>query len=340
MKIAILADLHFGVRSDSEYFRNEFKIFLDEQFFPYVIDNDIKTLWILGDIFERRKFIEYKTLDFARYFFNKLKENNIAVYIVVGNHDVYYKNTLELTSIKLLLDEYDNITYSLQPKEYIFDGENVLFVPWICSENYDECMNAVRNSDSKICCGHFEFIGFKINKFSTSKHGIDYKLFRKFDKVLTGHFHIKSEMDNVLYVGSPMQTSWNDYGTCKGFHIYDTKDKSLEFVKNKRESFVVVKTPEDINDSLKDKLVRVLVEDYKKSDDIVKKISEHNPQDVKVICTNSLFKREVNDDTVEVDLLDTKKVIIDNANKYLRDGMSIDKMKGILEELFAQTKKD
>ena len=95
-----------------------------------------------------------------------------------------------------------------------------------------------------------------------------------------------------------------------------------------------------VNDSLKDKLVRVLVVDYKKSDDIVKKISEHNPQDVKVICTNSLFKREVNDDTVEVDLLDTKKVIIDNANKYLRDDMSIDKMKGILEELFAQTKKD
>ena len=50
MKIAILNDTHFGVRNDSEAFRNYQLKFYNEIFFPYIEKHNIKTLIHLGDV--------------------------------------------------------------------------------------------------------------------------------------------------------------------------------------------------------------------------------------------------------------------------------------------------
>ena len=42
--------------------------------------------------------------------------------------------------------------------------------------------------------------------------------FLKFDKVFTGHYHMKSRQDNIVYLGNPYQLYWNDYG-CRSFSI-------------------------------------------------------------------------------------------------------------------------
>ena len=54
MKIAIINDTHFGVRNDHQGFLDYMFQFFDEQFFPYLIENDIKTVFHLGDVFDRR----------------------------------------------------------------------------------------------------------------------------------------------------------------------------------------------------------------------------------------------------------------------------------------------
>ena len=88
-----------------------------------------------------------------------------------------------------------------------------------------------------MCCGHFELNGFNYNKTIVSKHGHEPEIFKNFDLVLSGHFHIKSSKDNIHYVGNPIQTTWNDYGVEKGFHIYDTYDGKLSFIKNDYDIF-------------------------------------------------------------------------------------------------------
>ena len=111
MKICILGDTHFGMRGDSLEFHKYIKKFYDNIFFPYLIENKIDTVFQLGDLFDRRKFINFNSLYLCRkYFFDKLKENNIRFYTILGNHDVSFKNTLEVNSSQLLLNEYDNIT--------------------------------------------------------------------------------------------------------------------------------------------------------------------------------------------------------------------------------------
>ena len=103
MKIAILNDTHFGVRNDSEAFRNYQLKFYNEIFFPYLEKNNIKTLIHLGDVVDRRKFINYNTAhNFQEKFWKRLWDNKIDTHIILGNHDTYYKNTNKVNFTHLI----------------------------------------------------------------------------------------------------------------------------------------------------------------------------------------------------------------------------------------------
>ena len=98
MKIALLTDTHFGARGDSLVFHQYFMKFYDEIFFPYLEENNIDTIIHLGDVTDRRKFINYNILDGLRTgFIDRLKKYN--TYFIVGNHDVYYKITNRIGQI-------------------------------------------------------------------------------------------------------------------------------------------------------------------------------------------------------------------------------------------------
>ena len=53
------------------------------------------------------------------------------VYLTIGNHDCYYKNTNNVNSPELLLRNYPNIKIYTKATEVKFDKLNVLFLPWI-----------------------------------------------------------------------------------------------------------------------------------------------------------------------------------------------------------------
>ena len=121
--MCILGDCHFGMRGDSIIFHKHYEKFYDTVFFPYLKENNIDTIFQMGDLFDRRKFINFNSLFLCRkYFFNRLKENNITFYSILGNHDITYRNTLEINSSQLLLNEYDNITIYDEFVTKEFDG--------------------------------------------------------------------------------------------------------------------------------------------------------------------------------------------------------------------------
>ena len=233
MKLCILGDTHFGARGDSLDFHTYFKKFYDDVFFPYLVENKINVVVQMGDLFDRRKFINFNSLYLSRkYFFNKLKEHEINLYTLVGNHDVAFKNTLEVNSPSLLLNEYDNVFLVENFSTENFDGVDIDIVPWICSDNEEEIFQKIKNSKSQICFGHFEIDGFEMDRGNVHQGGLDRKTLSKYDIVLSGHFHHKSSSDNVTYVGTPYEMTWSDYNDPKGFHIFDTENRELEFVRN------------------------------------------------------------------------------------------------------------
>jgi DNA repair exonuclease SbcCD nuclease subunit len=242
MKVAILTDTHFGARNDSHDFDTYFRKFYDEVFFPYLDKTQIKTLLHLGDVFDRRKYINFNTLRSCKeYFFEQLKKRDIDMKVIPGNHDTYYKNTNEVNSLDLLLREYSNIEIIEQPTVIELGGRVVSFIPWLCADNYDASMTVIQQP-ADVCFGHFEIAGFDMFRGAKNEAGMDRKVLKHFKKVLTGHFHHRSTDDNVYYLGSPYGFTWSDYDDKRGFHVLDTATLDLEFIEN---PFEIFETPED-----------------------------------------------------------------------------------------------
>ena len=233
MKIALITDLHFGARNDNQTFAKFFSKFYTETFFPELEKRGIKHVFDLGDTFDRRKYISFTSLKSAKeMFFNPLAEGGYHLHCIVGNHDSVYKNTIETNSIDLLLADYDNITTLSTPQTYAIEDFNVFVVPWICAENQDETFTLADQSKAQVCFGHLELDGYEMNKGFFIREGWDDKWLKKFELVCSGHYHTKQQRGNVHYLGCPYEMTWNDYEDQKGFHIFDTETRELEFIPN------------------------------------------------------------------------------------------------------------
>ena len=238
MKIAILNDTHFGVRNDSEAFRNYQVDFYRDQFFPYLKEHNIKTLIHLGDVVDRRKFINHQTAAiFRREFFDVLWKEKIDTHIIIGNHDTYFKNTNEVNAVENLYTSFDGINEPFiytRPKVVEFDGLPILFLPWICEDNKEESYNMIQTAKADLVFGHLEVKGIEMQNGVINEYGHDKKEFARFEKVVSGHFHKHTDDGHIYYCGAQYEQTWSDYKDQKGFHIFDTETRELERIINPR----------------------------------------------------------------------------------------------------------
>ena len=271
MKIALLNDTHFGARNDNPAFVKYFNRFYDEIFFPYIIQNDIKTLIHLGDVVDRRKFINFNTAhNFQENFWKRLWDLKIDTHIILGNHDTYYKNTNKVNFTHLIktFDGQNEPWIYEKPTTVNFDGLDVLLLPWICPETEEESIYEIDNSHAEVAMGHLEIKGFEMHKGHFQDIGLDMNQFKRFDKVLSGHYHRKSDNGTIYYLGTQYEITWSDYQCPKGFHIFDTDTRELTRIPNPLTMFEKIiyndtkqsYTNMDIS-KYKDKHLKVIVEE-------------------------------------------------------------------------------
>ncbi len=234
MKIALITDTHAGVRGDNIALLDHQKLFYDNVFFPKLKQTGIKTVFHLGDLVDRRKFVNYNTVRRLRKdFIEPLSDIAERMNFIVGNHDTFYKDTNRVNALYEILGPFQNISIHIKPYEFEPDtSDSVLLVPWICSENRAQSFEAIKTTSAQICMGHLEIAGFEMHRGAICEHGLDLKEFNKFDMVMSGHFHHKSTKGNIHYLGAPYEMTWSDYNDPRGFHIFDTQTRELEFVKN------------------------------------------------------------------------------------------------------------
>jgi DNA repair exonuclease SbcCD nuclease subunit len=311
--LALVTDTHFGARSDSIPFDNYFRKFYEEIFFPEIDKRGIRNIVHLGDCFDRRKFVNFNTLASCRkYFFDAIKERGITLTMLIGNHDTFYKNTNEVNSPSLLLSDYDNITAYTGPVEHNFDGTNILMMPWICADNYNECMEAINTTKSTIMFCHTDIVGFQMHKGQECDEGFEPKQFSKFDLVFSGHFHHRSTIGNITYLGNPYEMTWADFEDPRGFNIFDTDTRELQFIQNPYTMFnkVYYDDTKPLSVEYNDfnnkhiKLIVVNKTDYYKFDQYIEAIYKANPLELKIIEDMSEFESDALDDDT-VDLEDT-----------------------------------
>lgn len=234
MKIAIIADTHSGVRNDNLYFMENFKTSLDTCFFPYLKQHNIKRVIHLGDIADRRKYCNIYTAHRLRTdFLDPMESMGIEWDLIAGNHDEYYKNTNEVNFITEFIDrKYSNCRVHINASEIEIDGLPILMIPWICDQNEEHTYNLIKSTKAQVAFGHLELPGFEMFRGSISDHGMDRGLLDKFDVVASGHYHHRSTDGTVHYVGAFGEYTWSDYNDARGFSVFDTETRSLEFIRN------------------------------------------------------------------------------------------------------------
>ena len=292
MKIAIITDTHYGARKGSKLFHDYFEEFYKNTFFPTLDEQGIDTVVHMGDAFDSRKGIEFKSLDWAkRVVFNPLKQRGIQVHLMVGNHDAYYKNTNEINAINLLLKEYDNVKVYSSATEVELGNLKTLFIPWINEQNQNQTEKLIQKTSCKCAMGHLELQGFRINNQITMEHGMESKLFDKFTKVFSGHYHTRSDNGRIFYLGNPYEIYWTDVNDLRGFTIFDTETLEHYPVNNPYRIFYNIYYEDQdyqIFDTseYKNKIVKLIVRkksDIKKFEKFVDKLYSSGIADLKVV---------------------------------------------------------
>jgi len=348
MKVAIITDQHFGARNDSIGFLDFFQEFYDNTFFPDIDAAGISTVLILGDTFDRRKYVNFYSLQRAKeMFFDKLAARNINVYMLAGNHDTYYKNTNDVNSPDLLLCEYENITVIDTPQtihlNYEDTSADVLMLPWICADNYQQSMDEINNTSATLCMGHLEIAGFAMHRGMESHEGLSKDLFKRFDMVFSGHYHHRSSNDHIYYLGNPYELTWQDYNDPRGFHLFDLATRGLEFIQNPNRMFFRVEyddketEPLDLSEcDFKGKFVKLIVvnkTDYYKFDQFTQKLYNKGCADIKIVENFSEFEEGTIDG--DINLEDTMSVL-ENYVDSIQTDSDKEKIKQYMKELYTE----
>ena len=256
MKVAIVTDTHFGGKNDNISFAAFQRRFYQDTFFPILRREGITTIFHLGDCFDRRKYSNYNSLSLAKeMFFEPARDYD--VHMMVGNHDCYYKNNNDVNSITLTCAEYDNITvYQDVPKVASVGGADILFIPWIAPAHYAQSVDVISSAPADMAMGHLEINGNEVMPGLVCDHGLDRDLFKRYERVFSGHYHGQQDDGHIRYLGAPYEITWNDYNTAKGFHTYDTDTREFEFHQNPNKLFKKI----FYDDSKKDMLTTDLSE--------------------------------------------------------------------------------
>ncbi|QCW22898.1 recombination endonuclease subunit [Synechococcus phage S-B05] len=268
----------------------------------------------MGDAFDSRKGIEFKSLKWAkRVVFNPLKDRGIKMHLMVGNHDAYYKNTNEINAVDLLLKEYDNVEVYSSPTEVSVGDLPILFLPWINEQNEKETNNIIKKTKCPVAMGHLELNGFVATPGHIMEHGHDARAFNKFRKVFSGHYHSRSDNGTVYYLGNPYEMFWNDVESPRGFTIFDTESLEHQSINNPHRLFYKIFYEDTDHQTFntseyENKIVKVIVRkktDTKKFEKFIDKLYTSGVADLKIVENFQLdeseeFEAEESEDTMSI----------------------------------------
>lgn len=229
LKAACFTDIHFGRKNNSEIHNQDCLNYLD--WFCENVRNDpeIDHVIFLGDWYEHRSSIDGLTLKYSYEGAKKINDLGIPVYIIVGNHDLYYRSNRKVYTTNVF-ESLENIVVVDEPKVFEEMGEKgSLISPYLFHNEYGDLLKYMH---IPVWFGHFEFKGFVLTgEHIVMKHGPDANDYKQIKKIFCGHFHKRQNKGNVYYIGNTFPADFSDANDNeRGMMIYDHTNDDITFI--------------------------------------------------------------------------------------------------------------
>lgn len=221
-KIISFTDIHYGLKRNSIEHNKDCDSFID-----WVIDTakeqGITECAFLGDWHHNRHTINVETLKYSFDGMHKLNKYFSKVYFIVGNHDLYYRETREINSL-VMAEGLHNFVVIDKPTT----AGDMLFLPWLVQDEWKE----VKKMKAKYIFGHFELPTFLLNSMiSMPDHKeLNADDFPSDSYVFSGHFHKRQNKNNVWYIGNAFPHTFDDTNDDeRGCMILDRDTSTISF---------------------------------------------------------------------------------------------------------------
>lgn len=230
-KLAIVGDLHFGVRNNSQQYLRYQSEWIENELKSITDKHKCESVIFLGDVLDNRVSLSPLILKEVRRLFKLLAERYENVFVLLGNHDIYYRNTRDVHSLEFLQDQ--GVVLIEDPLELEMGSKKSIILPWLTKDDEDVHNKLVSNKYD-YCFGHLEINNFEMIKNVVEKDGLRQDLFDNCGRVFSGHFHLRREAKQISYVGTPYEMDWGDYGETKGVTVLDIESGKETFVETKK----------------------------------------------------------------------------------------------------------
>jgi hypothetical protein len=203
-KVAVCTDIHFGLKSNSLQHNQDCSDFID-WFIKTAKANGCETGMFLGDWSHQRAAINMQTLQYSLRSLEKLSAAFDRFYFIPGNHDLYYRDKRDIYST-----EWARHIPNIQIVNDWFQDGDVVIAPWLVGDDHKK----IPKLKGQYMFGHFELPHFKMNAMvEMPDHGeVKVESFQGFDKVFSGHFHLRQQKRNIHYIGNCFPHNYADAG--------------------------------------------------------------------------------------------------------------------------------
>lgn len=246
-KIAVIGDIHFSRKAENPTIKKHIKAG-QREFFEFLAkdleERGIKTILMTGDIHDTRVIIDVEALVTTKRLLQE-KFKNFDIHMILGNHDMYYENSYDISSLELFEDIPNVTVYRKNVVQKEFLNKNWYFIPWVIPEKEEKFVGFLEKlakkpkekRDNTILFGHFDMFGVDMEgNGNLSPVGMDPNMFLKAAKLsLSGHYHGKSQIKKMdgelLYVGSPYPMTFANADSKHGYWVLD-EEMNKEFIEN------------------------------------------------------------------------------------------------------------
>lgn len=324
-KVLIFSDIHFG-----ENLNSPLKLDIACKNIDFIIEliksNNVDTVIFCGDWFHSRASLSVNTFYQSYQALSKLTAViNDKLYMIVGNHDSYYKNSIDIHSLKSF-EQIPNVKIIESIETINIAGKTLTFCPW--GTNIEK----LKNIKSDYLFGHFEPNGAELT--GTIAQGCEYSiedLTAICPLVFSGHYHISkeypTETGTLIMVGSPSQQNWGDVNSKRGCYILNLNTNNYRFVENTTApvynkilySEILEKKKLPLKKDITNNFIKLIVDcpyKYSQINELIEKLHKVNPLTIE---PEYFYSDQIKLDLNGTDQIKTFKTYIEYITQYIKD---------------------